>query len=305
MKENFNSINLREEAVKSSSKNTIHLKVVTYLAVIVSVFLILIKFIAWIYTDSVSILSGLVDSSLDAIASVINLIAVRQALVPADSDHRFGHGKAEALSGLAQSTFIFGSIVFLIIEVIPRLFSPEIIKNSNIGLAITFISLFITMVLVIYQRYVIRKTNSLAVSADSFHYFSDLILNCGVIVALLLSVHLGLLIADPIIALSIGLFILYGAYKIFRTSIDQLMDKEFPESERKKITEIVLEHKDVLGVHDLRTRRSGSSGFIQLHLDLKANISLIEAHEISESVEKKLINCFPNSEIIIHQDPIS
>ncbi|MBL42614.1 MAG: divalent metal cation transporter FieF [Rhodospirillaceae bacterium] len=276
---------------------------VTYASVLVAIFLVFIKFIAWSMTDSVSILSSLVDSVFDSLASLFNLFAVRQALIPADKEHRFGHGKAEALSGLAQSTFIFGSIIFLLIEVVRRFFSPKIIENSFEGIIIIFISLLVTIALVIYQRRIIKKTNSKAIEADSLHYFSDVLLNSGVIISLLFTSYIEIPLIDPIVALLISIYILFISYKIFISSIDELMDKEFSEEDRQRIIEIVLKHSLVNNIHDLRTRKSGSKNFIQFHLELPASISLLMAHEISDEVEELLLYNFPGSEIIIHQDP--
>ena len=279
------------------------LRNVTYASVLVAIFLVFIKFIAWLMTDSVSILSSLVDSVFDSLASLFNLFAVRQALIPADKEHRFGHGKAEALSGLAQSTFIFGSIIFLLIEVVRRFFSPKIIENSFEGIIIIFISLLVTIALVIYQRRIIKKTNSKAIEADSLHYFSDVLLNSGVIISLLFTSYIEIPLIDPIVALLISIYILFISYKIFISSIDELMDKEFSEEDRQRIIEIVLKHSLVNNIHDLRTRKSGSKNFIQFHLELPASISLLMAHEISDEVEELLLYNFPGSEIIIHQDP--
>ncbi len=279
------------------------LRNVTYASVLVAIFLVFIKFIAWSMTDSVSILSSLVDSVFDSLASLFNLFAVRQALVPADKEHRFGHGKAEALSGLAQSTFIFGSIIFLLIEIVRRFLSPKVIENSFEGIIIIFISLLVTIALVIYQRRIIKKTNSKAIEADSLHYFSDVLLNSGVIISLLLTSYIEIPLIDPIVALLISIYILFISYKIFISSIDELMDKEFSKEDRQRIIEIVLKHSLVNNIHDLRTRKSGSKNFIQFHLELPANISLLTAHEISDEVEELLLYNFPDSEIIIHQDP--
>lgn len=297
--------NIEKTKIESelNAKNSLLLKRVTYASVFVACLLIVVKFIAWVGTDSVSILSSLADSFLDGIASIINLIAVRHALSPADQDHRFGHGKAEALSGLAQSTFIIGSVVFLLIEVVPRFLNPQSIENGSLGIGTSIFALVLTAGLVIYQRYVIRKTNSLSVSADSLHYVSDILLNVGVIVALVLSIYLNWILADVIFAILIAFFILFSAANIFRKSYDQLMDKEFPDHERDLIKDTVLKHTDVLDVHDLRTRKSGYTNFIQFHLDLKNDISLYEAHEISDQVEAELLKIFPGADVIIHQDP--
>ena len=185
----------------------------------------------------------------------------------------------------------------------PRFLNPQSIENGSLGIGASIFALVLTAGLVIYQRYVIRRTNSLAVSADSLHYVSDILLNVGVIVALVLSIYLNWILADVIFAILIAFFILFSAAKIFRKSYDQLMDKEFPDHERDLIKDTVLKHPDVLDVHDLRTRKSGYTNFIQFHLDLKNDISLYEAHEISDQVEAELLKIFPGSDVIIHQDP--
>ena len=196
--------NIPREKISSEERARI-LRNVTYASVIVAVFLVSIKLYAWSITDSVSILSSLVDSVFDALASIFNLLAVRHALTPADKDHRFGHGKAEALSGLAQSTFIFGSVIFLLIEVFKRFFYPKSIDNSFEGIIIISISLLVTIVLVVYQRKIIRKTNSKAIKADSLHYFSDVLLNSGVIISLILTSYFGMGLIDPLVALFMDL----------------------------------------------------------------------------------------------------
>ncbi len=279
------------------------LKNVTIASVLVSALLVIIKLIAWSATDSVSILSSLVDSSFDAIASLVNLFAVRHALVPADKNHRFGHGKAEALSGIAQSMFIFGSVVFLLIEVFSRFFFPKPIDHSFFGIIIILISLVLTFLLVLYQKSVIKKTKSTAIKADSLHYLSDILLNFGVILSLIISSFFSIWFADPLFALIISVYILSVTYRIFISSLDELMDKEFSEEDRVKIIKTVLDHELVKDIHDLRTRKSGYSAFIQFHLDLSPSLSLLEAHKISDEVESKLLYYFPGSEIIIHQDP--
>ena len=294
--------NIPREKISSEERARI-LRNVTYASVIVAVFLVSIKLYAWSITDSVSILSSLVDSVFDALASIFNLLAVRHALTPADKDHRFGHGKAEALSGLAQSTFIFESVIFLLIEVFRRFFYPKSIDNSFEGIVIILISLLVTIGLVLYQNKIIKKTASKAIRADSLHYFSDILLNSGVILSLIITYYFSYSFIDPLVALFIAGYILIISCKIFISSVDELMDKEFNDKERQRITEIVLNNKLVKDIHDLRTRKSGYKSFIQFHLDLPSNISLLQAHQISDDVEEKLLYYFPDAEIIIHQDP--
>jgi ferrous-iron efflux pump FieF len=266
--------------------------------------LVVLKTAAWLFTNSLSMLTSLADSLLDVIASTINFLAVRYALQPPDEGHRFGHGKAEDLATLAQSTFICGSGVFLVIEGIRRLLNPEALHNSAIGLAVMTVSLLMTLCLVIYQRKVVRKTSSSAIAADAMHYFADFITNISVIVALLLATFTDFSQADPIIAMLIAVFIVYGAVKIGYTACQNLMDHEFSDEERASIECMVLEHPEVAGLHDLRTRRSGIYRFIQFHLDLDEEITLKRAHIISDTVEESLLRAFPNTEILIHQDPL-
>ncbi len=279
------------------------MRAATYASVSVASVLIAAKLTGWLMTDSVAILGSLVDSLLDAGASVINLLAVRHALTPADREHRFGHGKAEALAGLAQAAFIAGSAVFVLFQAGERLVDPRLPSQSETGIAIILFSIGLTLGLVAFQAFVVRRTGSLAISADSLHYRSDLLMNIGVIAALGLTAWFGTAVIDPLFAAAIGLYILYGAVRIFRRAIDPLMDRELPDDQRARIRNIALDHPDVRGLHDLRTRSSGVRTFIQLHLVLDPDMSLIKAHAIADAVEADIMAAFPGAEVIIHQDP--
>ena len=275
----------------------------TYAAVATAGVLIVAKFAAYVSTDSVSVLSTLLDSLLDAAASMVNLVAVRTALQPADREHRFGHGKAEPLAGLGQSAFIAGSALFLLFEVGNRLINPQPIERSAVGIAVMAGSIVVTVFLVLYQRRVIRVTRSMAIAADSLHYFSDLMVNSSVIVALLLATQLGWRFIDPLFGAGIAAYILFTAWQIARGSYDMLMDRELPDGERARIRALALANPAVRAVHDLRTRGAGHKSFVQLHLEMDGGISLIEAHKVSDDVEQTIISEFPGAEVIIHQDP--
>ncbi len=275
----------------------------TYASVAVACTLILAKFVAWLYTDSVAMLATLVDSMLDAAASLVNLLAVRHALQPADREHRFGHGKAEPLAGLAQAAFIAGSAVFLFIEAGRRLFEPEPIENGELGLAVMALSAALTFVLVLFQRHVVRVTGSLAIKADSLHYAGDLLANLTAALALVLVGWLGWLWADPIFGAAIAAYIVVSAVGIVRQSLDQLMDREFPDEERRQIRGIVMGHPEVRAVHDLRTRASGRTTFIQFHIEMDPAMTLLRAHEVSDEVEARVRAAYPGAEVLIHQDP--
>jgi len=280
------------------------MRLATYASICVAITLVLAKTIAWAVTDSVSLLATLIDSTLDAFASLINLVAVRHAITPADKEHRFGHGKAEALAGLGQAAFIAGSAGFLLLESGRRLLHPVPIESFGPGLAVMLLSIVATLALMTFQRHVIRKTNSTAIKADALHYRTDLLVNGSVIIALLLSVQ-GWAGFDPLFAIGIAIYILYSAWEIVRQSLDDLMDRELPASEREAIKSIAVAHADVRGMHDLRSRRSGIATFLQLHLEVDDDITLLHAHKISDEVEWQLQQSYPNAEIIIHIDPVS
>jgi ferrous-iron efflux pump FieF len=276
----------------------------TYASISVALILIIAKLVAWGLSDSVSLLATLIDSVLDALASLINLVAVRHALTPADKEHRFGHGKAEALAGLSQSMFIAGSAGFLLLEAGRRLISPIAVEAVGTSMLVMVFSIVATLLLLGFQRHVIRKTNSTAIRADALHYRTDLLVNASVILALWLSVK-GWAGFDALFACAIAIYILYSAWEIITVSYDHLMDRELPDPQREEIEKLVLQHKSARGLHDLRSRHSGTMTFIQLHLELDDDLSLLEAHKISDEVELSLLEAFPGSEIIIHIDPQS
>ena len=275
----------------------------TYASLAVAAILIGAKFVVWISTDSVALLSSLVDSFIDAAASLVNFFAVRQAIVPADREHRFGHGKAEPLAALGQSAFLVGSAILLMFEAVRRLVSPAPVEDVRAGIIVMVFAIIVTAALVAYQRYVVHRTSSLAIGADELHYRSDLILNLGVIATLVLGSALKLPILDPLFGGTVGLWIIYGAIKIARLSLTQLMDREMPDSERARVRAIAEGHPDVTAVHDIRTRIAGPTAFIQLHIEMDGGMNLLRAHEISDQVEAQLRAAFPHAEIIIHEDP--
>ena len=275
----------------------------TYAAVSVALLLVVIKFGAWVTTGSVSILSTLIDSILDVLASLVNLLAVRHALQPADKEHRFGHGKAEPLAGLAQAAFVSGSAAFLLLEVGSHLLTPREIDHGAIGIVVMVVSIVITFALVLFQQYVSRVSGSVAISADSLHYKGDVLVNGGVILAIVLSTNLGWAYADPLIAGVVAIYILVNAYQIARHSLNFLMDRELPDGDRENILALTKAVDGVLGVHDLRTRSAGLQVFIQMHVEMAPEITLAQAHEIAESVMGVLMAAYPKAEVIIHEDP--
>jgi ferrous-iron efflux pump FieF len=275
----------------------------TYASLGVALVLIAAKLVVWISTGSVALLSSLVDSLVDAAASLVTFFAVRHATVPADREHRFGHGKAEPLAALGQSAFLVGSAVLLMFEAVRRLVSPAPIEDPTAGIAVMVFSIVVTLGLVAYQRHVVHHTGSLAIGADELHYRSDLALNLGVIATLAIGSLFRVPLLDPLFGGAVGLWIIYGAIKIARLSLVQLMDQELPDQERARVRAIAESHPDVTAVHDIRTRVAGPTAFIQLHIEMDAGITLLRAHEISDSVEAQIQAAFPHAEIMIHEDP--
>ncbi|EJL3958972.1 CDF family cation-efflux transporter FieF [Vibrio parahaemolyticus] len=273
-------------------------------ATIVAALLLIVKVITWWVTGSVSLLASLIDSMLDIAASVVNLVVVRYSLQPADREHTFGHGKAESLAALAQAMFISGSAVFLILNGIDRFFRPHELNAPELGVYVSLFAMMVTFGLVMFQKRVVRITGSQAIAADSLHYQTDLYMNGAIMVALGLS-YFGVTQADAVFAIGIGIFILYSAFKMVSEAIQTLLDRKLPDEELEQINQACLSVKGVLGVHQLRTRMSGPTRFIQLHLELDDNLRLIEAHYIADKVEDNLLALFPEADVLIHQDPLS
>jgi ferrous-iron efflux pump FieF len=287
----------------SAGRNAQLMRNAAWVSVFFSVFLIAIKLAAYFLSHSVSVLAALADSGLDLFTASLNLVAIRSALTPADEEHRFGHGKAEPLAGLAQGAFIAASALFLVVQSINRFIEPEPVEKGSVALGVMIVSLFAAIGIVIYQRRVVAKTGSVAISADSMQFIGDIATTAGVIVALILSAGLKWEKADPIIAMLVALALVWSAWSVFRQSYDQLMDRELADEDRDKIAAIVRAHPEVRSLHDLRTRAAGIHAFIQFHIELDPQMNLQRAHEVSDVVEGEIRKAFPNAEVIIHQDP--
>lgn len=264
--------------------------------------LIAIKAFASVYTGSVSMVASLVDSLMDAMASLVNFFAVRFSLAPPDEEHRFGHGKAEALAGVAQAAFIAGSAVFLALQAVDRLLRPQPIEHVGSGMVVMAFSIAATLLLLAVQRYVIRKTGSVAIQADALHYVSDLLANAGVVVALLAATR-GFPRADGLFALVVAAGILWSAWKIGSRAVQILLDRALPEADQARILAIARGHPEVVDAHDLRTREAGPVRFVQMHLELRPDMPLLRAHAIADQVALEIQAAFPGADVIIHQDP--
>ncbi len=279
------------------------MRLASYASVAVAVCLTLIKAGAWWWTGALSMAATLLDSGLDLIASLINAAAIAHALQPADHDHRFGHGKAESLAGLGQALLIGTSALLLGKGAIDRYQDPSPIAHGGIGVAVVVVSLVATWFLVRFQKRVARQSGSVAIAADSVHYQSDFLLNVGVLAALFFSGWLGWQRADPVFAFLVALWILWSAWGIARDAVDLLMDRELPAEERDEIIRVACTHNAVRGVHALRSRRSGPRRIVQFHIELDGDLSLNEAHEISDAVEELVRVALPGTDVTIHSDP--
>ena len=270
----------------------------------VALILVVIKSYAWFITDSSAMLASTTDSVLDLFASVMSIIILRFALAPADKEHSFGHGKAESLAGLVQASFVLGSAILLIFSGVSRFLNPQEIVRGEVAIWVTVIAIILTLILVAFQRFVIKRTGSIIIGGDALHYQSDLLLNLGVLAAIMLSQGVWAS-ADGAFTILVGLYLIFGAGQIMVQSVKQLMDHELNDEEIIVIKNIVLKHDKALGIHELRTRQAGAQRFIQFHLELDDNLSLFEAHNIGDDIEADIMAEFAPCEVFIHHDPSS
>jgi len=283
--------------------DSVHIKRAATASLVVAATLLLAKLGAWSLSDSTSVLSSLMDSLMDIAASLINFFAVRYALMPADDDHPFGHTKAEGLAALIQSAFIMGSAVALLIHVVDRLIEPQPLSGLGESIGVMLFSALLTAVLVVYQRWVAKKTGSLAIKADSAHYYGDILTSLAVVVALLAAYweHYWL---DPVVAMIIVAVLVHSVYEIVIEALKVLMDQSMSVEDEATLDDIIRGVDGVHGYHDMKTRQAGTVQFIQLHLDLDGQQSLNRAHGIGDLVEQQILRSFPKAEVLIHHDPV-
>lgn len=272
-------------------------------SVATALFLLVLKAWAALATGSVAMLGSLADTSLDVIASLVTLFGVRVAAQPADREHRFGHGKAEALAALVQVGIISVSALGIGWRAVQRLIDGAETANAEGGIVVSVVAIVVTGGLIAYQRAVIRRTGSVAIGTDNVHYQSDLLLNLSVIAALALDQYAGLAGADPVFGIGIALWLLWGAWRASNRAIDQLMDKEWPEARRRAFVAVAARHPAGRGIHDLRTRTSGADDFAQFHMWIDPKMSVARAHDVTEEIEAALAEEFPGVEVLIHLDP--
>lgn len=272
-------------------------------SVAVAVLLTALKLLVAVVSGSAALLSSAVDSLADVAASGITWLSVRIAQQPPDRRHRFGHGKAEALSALAQAAIVTGSAVFVLAEAGRRLVSPAPLSHGSLAIATMMVAAVLTAALLVFQAWVVRRTGSQAIAADALHYRSDLLTSLAVIASLSLVEHADLVWLDPLTAAAIAAWLLLGAFRIGRSAVHTLMDHELPAADRARIAAIVRDHVEVVSLHDLRTREAGGVPFIEFHIELDGSMSLRAAHDVTDALEEALRSAFPEAEIIIHQEP--
>lgn len=271
----------------------------------ISVAALLVAIKAWAAwsTGSTAMLGSLADTALDLVASLVTLAGVWVAAQPDDEKHRFGHGKAEALSAVFQVTLIAISSLSLGARAVEQLVAGARTEAAGEGIAVSLAAIGATLALLAWQRHVIRRTGSLAISTDHVHYQSDLLLNLAVIAALAFDQYLGFAGADPLFGLGIALWLGWGAWGASQRAIDQLMDKEWPQEKRNRFVAVLARHPDLKGVHDLRTRTAGNRDFVQFHVWVDPNMTVRAAHRVMDDIEARLHKEFPEVEILIHPDP--
>jgi len=255
-------------------------------------------------TGSTAMLGSLADTALDLVASLATLIGVWVAAQPADEEHRFGHGKAEALAAIVQVMLITVSACGIALRAVQKLLEGGQTQAAGDGIAVSLAAIAATLALLAWQRHVIGRTGSIAIRTDNVHYKSDLLLNLAVIAALALDQYLGFARADPLFGLAIAMWLLWGAWRASAEAVNHLMDREWPDERREQFLAVLARHPEIRGVHDLRTRTSGMHDFVQFHMAVDGRMSVAEAHRVMDEVEAKIARDFPDVEVLIHPDPV-
>ena len=268
-----------------------------------ALFLVAIKLWASWRTGSTAMLGSLADTALDLVASVATLVGVWVAAQPADENHRFGHGKAEALAAIFQVMLNTLSAGGIALRAVTHLVEGKATSSAEAGIAVSLVAILATLALLAWQRHVIARTRSIAIRTDHLHYQSDVYLNLSVIAALVLDQYLGLGAADPLFGLGIAAWLVWGAWRAGGEALDHLMDKEWPDARREEFLAVLARHPDIRGVHDLRTRTSGTDDFVQFHMAVDPHLTIVEVHALMDDVEARIAREFPGVEVLIHPDP--
>jgi len=275
----------------------------SYASLALALVMLFVKGAAWLLTGSVALLASAVDAAVDLAASAATVIAVHYARRPADREHRYGHGKAEAVSALLQAVFLAGAAVTLLGEAVQRFLVPHPVAALDAGLAVIAVSLCATLALVAFQTYVVKRTDSQAIGADFIHYSTDVLINVMALAALGLIRLTGWQQFDPIFAIAMACYLLFSGWRIARTAFAVVLDRELPEPERRRIERTILAEPLVKGLHDLRTRSAGDRIFVEFHLELDHGLTVAQGHTVADRVERAVRGLFPSAEVLAHQEP--
>ncbi len=262
-----------------------------------------LKLFATIASGSLAVFSSLIDSISDVLGSAITFVAVKYSTKPASVRHRYGYGKAEAVSALIQAFFVAGSGLFVLYDAVVRFFHPRVLEETPLAIGIMVFSLLATLVLIAYQKHVATLTKSQAINADSAHYVVDILTNTSIIISLTVVKFFEIYWFDTLTALVIAVYLLYNAYQLITEAFAVLLDHELSDDIRKNIGRIISAHDFVKGFHDVRTHSLGNEYLFEIHLELDGRLSLYEAHQLSDKVETAILEEYPNAQVIIHQDP--
>ncbi len=278
-------------------------RMVTMASLVLAIVLVCLKTAGSLMTDSLSLLSSLIDSASDVVASLGTFVGVRAALLPADDNHRYGHGKAEAMAALGTAAFILGSAFFLFLQAFSRLIAPEPVRYGVVGAGVMLLSMVLTFLLVRFQTYVVRRTGSAAIAADQTHYTADFIANGATIAALLITTYTGFSTIDAFFGVGVAVWLVAKAVPVARDATNMLMDHELPDETKGELLTLVTAHPLVRGVHDMRTRRAGSDVFVELHVELDGDLPLKQAHAVGEQIEQALRQALSEADVTLHFDP--
>ncbi len=262
-----------------------------------------LKLFATIASGSLAVFSSMIDSVSDVLGSAITFVAIKYSTRPATDHHRYGYGKAEAVSALIQAFFVAGSGLFVLYDAFMRFFHPRVLDETPLAIVIMIFSLITTLILIAYQKHVAKLTQSQAINADSAHYVVDILTNASIILSLTIVKFFEIYWFDTLTALVIAVYLLFNAYQLVVEAFDVLLDRELSDDIRKNINDIISSHDFVKGFHDVRTHSLGNEYMIEIHLELDGRLSLFEAHQLSDQVEAAIIKAYPNAQVIIHQDP--
>jgi len=284
-------------------KSDFYKKAAVTASILTATFLFIMKTVAALMTGSIAVLSSLVDSLADIVSSMVSYIAVKFSLKPPSCAYRYGYFKAEALSALVQAAFIAGSGLFVVYNGVDRILNPMPLKQTGIGVVVMVLSLIFSLALILFQNFVTKHTDSMAVKADSAHYVVDILTNSATIISLLIVGRFHIEWLDVVTAFGIAAYLLYYAFSITSEAVSYLMDKELPEEVKQNVAQIIQKSEQIKGFHDLRTRDLGGVYYFEIHLEMDGSLPLTKAHEIGDAVENKIKEHYPNAQVLIHQDP--